>query len=176
MLRVPMVGQATHRRPQLRLRELLRGSRGAGLPPGQRAVSGFPRFSRKPLQPLPPVPANPELRIMGAVATAATVPIAELRDLAHQERVADFNCVTTWSVRGLRWGGVPFPTFYEGIIVARCQPSADVRWLRLLGLDGATAVVALEDAPRDDVLLADSLDGEPLTLLHGAPIRFVSPA
>lgn len=41
-----MVDPAAEHRPRLRLRELLRGSRGADLPPGQRVVSGFPRFSR----------------------------------------------------------------------------------------------------------------------------------
>jgi hypothetical protein len=39
-----------------------------------------------------------------------------------------------------------------------------VRWLRFVGLDDGSAAVALEDALRDDVLLADSLNGELLTL------------
>jgi DMSO/TMAO reductase YedYZ molybdopterin-dependent catalytic subunit len=128
------------------------------------------------MQGLPSVPTNPQVRIAGAVAHAVDVPIGDLLKLPHEERVADFNCVTTWCVRGLRWGGVPFRTFYEDIVVTRCQPSADVRWLRIVGLDGGSAIVALEDALRDDVFLADSLDGEPLSLLHGAPVRFVSPA
>ena len=171
-----MVKHATQRRPRLRLRELLRSSRGDGLPPGQREVSEFPRFSRKPSQGLPTVPASPEVRITGAVAHAADLLIGDLQQLPREERTADFNCVTTWCVRGLRWGGVPFRTFYEDIIVSRCQPAENVRWLRIVGLDGGSAIVALEDALRDEVLLADSLDGEPLTLVHGAPLRFVSPA
>jgi DMSO/TMAO reductase YedYZ molybdopterin-dependent catalytic subunit len=171
-----MVAPAAHQRPRLRLRELLRRSRGDGLPPGQRAVSDFPRFSRKPLRGLPSVPTNPTVHIAGAVAHAADVPIGDLQELPGEERVADFNCVTTWCVRGLRWGGMPFRTFYEDIVAPRCEPSSDVRWLRIVGLDDGSAVVALEDALRDDVLLADSLNGEPLTLIHGAPIRCVSPA
>ena len=122
------------------------------------------------------MPADPGLELSGAVARVADVPIGDLQHLPHEERIADFNCVTTWCVRGLRWGGVPFRTFYDDIVVSRCQPSEEVRWLRLVGLDGASAVIALEDALRDDVLLADSLGGEPLSLRHGAPIRFVSPA
>ena len=116
------------------------------------------------------------MRITGAVAQSADVSIADLQQLPCEERVADFNCVTTWCVRGLRWGGVPFRTFYERFIVTRCQPAEDVCWLRITGLDGGSATVALEDALGDDVLLADSLNGEPLNLVHGAPIRFVSPS
>jgi DMSO/TMAO reductase YedYZ molybdopterin-dependent catalytic subunit len=139
-------------------------------------VSEFPRFGRKPLRGLPAVPTNPVLRITGSVAHAVDVPLRDLQKLSREERIADFNCVTTWCVRGVRWGGVSFRTLYEDIVVTRCQPSADVGWLRLVGLDDGSAVVSLEDALRDDVLLADSLDGEPLSLVHGAPIRFVSPA
>ena len=39
-----------------------------------------------------------------------------------------------------------------------------------------SAVVTLGDALEDDVLLADHLDGEPLSPDHGAPLRLVSPA
>jgi DMSO/TMAO reductase YedYZ molybdopterin-dependent catalytic subunit len=171
-----MADAATQKRPRLRVRELLRSSGGDDLPPGQRVVSDFPRFSRRPWQRLPVVPVDPEVRIVGAVARTAGVAIVELRTLPREERIADLNCVTTWCVRRLRWSGVPFRIFYEEVVVARCCPAADVGWLRLVGLDGGSAIVALEDALADEVLLADCLDGEPLTLAHRAPMRFVSPA
>jgi DMSO/TMAO reductase YedYZ molybdopterin-dependent catalytic subunit len=171
-----MAELSPHKRPPLRLRELWRSSRGDGLPPGQRAVSDFPRFGRNPLQRLPSIPADPAIRITGAVANSVDVSIADLQQLRREERVADFNCVTTWCVRGLRWGGVPFRTFYEDCVVTRCRPAEDVCWLRVTGLDGASAIVALDDALGDDVLLADSLNGETLSIVHGAPIRYVSPS
>jgi DMSO/TMAO reductase YedYZ molybdopterin-dependent catalytic subunit len=139
-------------------------------------VADFPRFSDKPWRRLPVVPAHPALRIAGAVAHPADVPFADLNALGRVERTADLNCVTTWCVRGLRWGGVSFRSFYDDIVVPRCQPSPDVGWLRIVGHDASSAFVALEDALGDDVLLADSLDGNPLSAVHGAPIRFVSPA
>ena len=109
------------------------------------------------------------------MAQSAEVAIVDVQRLRREERVADFNCVTTWCVRGLRWGGVPFRIFYENV-VTRCRPAEGVSWLQITGLDGASAIVALDDALGDDVLLADSLNGEPLTLVHGAPMRFVSPS
>src|SRR3954464_1319105 len=164
------------RRPRLRLRELLRNSSDQDLPPGQRAVSEFPRFSRTPMQRLPTVPTNPALRIVGAVTEVADIPVGDLQRLSRPDGTADFTCGTPWCVRALRWTGVPFRAFYEDIVTSRCRPSADVGWLRLVGLDGGSPVVALEDALCEDVLLADALQGEPLTLRHGAPLRFVSPA
>jgi DMSO/TMAO reductase YedYZ molybdopterin-dependent catalytic subunit len=43
------------------------------------------------------------------------------------------------------------------------------------GLDGYRAIVYIEDALQNDVLLADRLGDEPLSLGHGAPLRLVSP-
>jgi DMSO/TMAO reductase YedYZ molybdopterin-dependent catalytic subunit len=34
----------------------------------------------------------------------------------------------------------------------------------------------MEDALRDNVLIADQLDGEGLSVIHGAPLRLVAPA
>jgi DMSO/TMAO reductase YedYZ molybdopterin-dependent catalytic subunit len=104
------------------LRELLRSSNGVGLPPGQRAVSEFPRFSRKPMQGLPSVPANPKLHISGAVTHPLDVALADLQQLPRAEHVADFNCVTTWCVRDLRWGGVSF----RGFLNASSSHGADL--------------------------------------------------
>jgi len=43
------------------------------------------------------------------------------------------------------------------------------------GLDGYRAIVYVEDVLQEDVLLADRLDDEPLSVAHGAPLRLVSP-
>jgi DMSO/TMAO reductase YedYZ molybdopterin-dependent catalytic subunit len=46
----------------------------------------------------------------------------------------------------------------------------------LRGQDGYRAALPLEDLLADDVLLADALDGSPLAVEHGAPLRLVAPA
>ena len=48
------------------------------LPPGQRAVAGFPRFGTHLHHPPPAVPADPVVEIAGAVSEPVTVPVAEL--------------------------------------------------------------------------------------------------
>jgi DMSO/TMAO reductase YedYZ molybdopterin-dependent catalytic subunit len=145
------------------------------LPPGQRKADGFPRFGG-PFQAGPPaVPADPALRITGAVRNPVTVALPELATLPRTEQTSDFHCVAGWSAIGLRWEGVGFTTVYRSIIEPQLIPAPAVTHVVFCGLDGYRAVVYIEDALQDDVLLADRLDDEPLSLAHGAPLRLVSP-
>ena len=143
------------------------------LPPGQRKTDGFPRFGG-PSKP-PAVPASPAVEITGAVREPVTVAVAELATLPRTEQTSDFHCVAGWSATGLRWEGVGFTTFYRSIIEPRLSPATSVTHVVFRGLDRYRAIVSVEDALQKDVLLADRLDGEPLSLAHGAPLRLVSP-
>jgi DMSO/TMAO reductase YedYZ molybdopterin-dependent catalytic subunit len=143
------------------------------LPPGQRKLDGFPRFGG-PSKP-PMVPANPALEITGAVREPVTVALSELSTLPRTEQTSDFHCVAGWSAIGLRWEGVGFTTFYRSIIEPQLSPATTVTHVVFRGLDGYRAIVSIEDALQNDVLLADRLDDEPLSFVHGAPLRLVSP-
>ena len=146
------------------------------LPPGQRDRPDFPRFGliqfagRFPQQ-----TSRPEVEIIGDVEHELLVP-SVFDGLPRVEQVSDFHCVTTWSRRSLRWGGVRFVDFYERVIVPQARPLANARFLVLRGQDGARTCCLLEDLLASDVLLADTLDGRPLTVEHGAPLRLVAPA
>jgi DMSO/TMAO reductase YedYZ molybdopterin-dependent catalytic subunit len=149
--------------------------RAGSLPPGQRARRDFPRFGTHLHLPPPAIPAAPAIEIAGSVREPFTVALAKLAALPRTELIADFHCVGGWSTTGLRWEGIPFAAFYREIIeptLATEQPTH----LVLQGLDGYRVVEAVEDALADNVLLADHLDGQPLTGDHGAPIRFLSPS
>jgi len=143
------------------------------LPPGQRKVDGFPRFGG-PSKP-PTVPASPALEITGAVREPVTVALSELSTLPRTEQTSDFHCVAGWSATGLRWEGVGFTAFYRSIIAPQLSPTTPVTHVVFCGLDGYRAIVHIDDALQNDVLLADRLDDEPLSLAHGAPLRLVSP-
>ena len=99
-----------------------------------------------------------------------------LEGLPRVEQESDFHCVTTWSHRGLRWGGVRFVDFYERIVVPQARPHSQAGLVALRGQDGARTGMLLADLLAPDVLLADSLDGQPLTVEHGAPLRLIAPA
>lgn len=91
------------------------------LPPGQRESAtfprfGIPRFARR----FPKQLATPELEIRGEVEQELRLENA-LHGLPRIEQVSDFHCVTTWSRRGLRWGGVRFAEFWHEVFVPRAR-------------------------------------------------------
>ena len=145
------------------------------LPPGQRAVDGFPRFGTHLHRPPPAVPAEPVIEIGGAVAEPVAVPLAELGTLPRRELTADLHCVAGWSATGLHWEGVAFATFYRRFIEPVVPAGVAVTHVVFAGLDGHRSVAVVEDVLAEDVLIAEHLDGRPLDGDHGAPVRLVSP-
>ena len=146
------------------------------LPPGQRETSDFPRFGLTQFaHRFPKETSRPEVQIVGDVEQGLLVTNV-LEGLPPVEQVSDFHCVTTWSRRSLRWGGVRFVDFYERVVVPQARPLANATFLIFRGQDGARTCLLLEDLLAPDVLLADTLDRRPLTVEHGAPLRLVAPA
>ncbi|GAB1516179.1 molybdopterin-dependent oxidoreductase [Actinophytocola sp. KF-1] len=146
------------------------------LPTGQADAAlrrfGLPRFAR--VRPRPS--ARPVVTVTGAVARPAQLQLGELLD-RHDRRTqrSDLHCVTTWSARDLSWSGVPFRDVHA-TLTAETGVSGAAGWVTFTGVDGYRACLRLDDALADDVLLADHLDGVPLTVDHGAPVRLVAPA
>lgn len=145
-------------------------------PAGQRERSDFPRFGLLQFaRRFPSETTKREIRIVGDVVNELT--IADVLDgLPWVEQRSDFHCVTTWSRRGLRWGGVRFADFYHHTIAPEARPQAGAVTFILRGQDGARTTMLLEDLLAPDVLIATMLDGEPLSVAHGAPLRLVAPA
>lgn len=146
------------------------------LPPGQRAVPklmrfGVPVFAAR----LPRLPLHTSIAISGAVQRPFNLDVEELQALPRRRVTADFHCVTTWSVSGIRWSGFKLSDVIETLINPRAAPSAGALYVRFICADGAKACVDRRDLDGDDVILADCLNGEPLPLAHGAPLRLVAP-
>jgi DMSO/TMAO reductase YedYZ molybdopterin-dependent catalytic subunit len=114
------------------------------------------------------------ITVGGAATRPVGIPIADLASMPRREMLSDVHCVAGWSVQGLRWGGVPFRTLYEAVIQPVAAPG--VSHVLFAGIDGFCAVLTLEDALNDDVIVADHLDGVPLSGYHGGPARLVSPS
>jgi DMSO/TMAO reductase YedYZ molybdopterin-dependent catalytic subunit len=151
------------------------GAQAEGLPPGQGLARTFPRFGVHFTDPIPAVPPQPSIEVRGAVASPIDLPLAALTKMPRRTVVADFHCVAGWSVRDLTWDGVPFRAIWEETILPNAKPQAEITHLVFAGLDGYRSTLTIEDALADDALIADRLDGAPLTGEHGAPVRLVSP-
>ncbi len=145
------------------------------LPKGQRAIDDLPRFGLLQFQNrFPDRTGCVAFEVRGDVANPLSVE-ARFLELPRTKPVSDLHCVTTWSKCGLEWSGVRFRDFYEQLVVPEVRPEADARLVVFRGQDGNRASLPLEDLLADDVLLADTLDGQPLSVAHGAPLRLVAP-
>ena len=146
------------------------------LPPGQFEYPSFDRFGLGLFaKRFPHSPTQKAFKIGADVRSEITV-TSELKALERVEQVSDFHCVTTWSYRGLRWGGVRFRDFYRQVVMRTVQPLDGADFVVFRGQDGYAVSMQLRDLLADDVLLADELDGTPLDIAHGAPLRLVAPA
>ncbi len=146
------------------------------LPAGQRATERFHRFGlTRFADRFPAKEREASIEITGRVGNRLTLADA-LQGLPRTAQVSDFHCVTTWSVRSLRWEGVRFADFHARVIQPQARPDAAATLVALRGQDGAHSALLLEDLLAPDVLLADRLNGEPLSVDHGAPLRLVAPA
>jgi DMSO/TMAO reductase YedYZ molybdopterin-dependent catalytic subunit len=155
-------------RDLFRVSDLLLRRAPAGLPPGQREISSFPRYATSVASDPAPL-LSPSIEISGDGIGTMHLDAASLSRSPRREMVADFHCVAGWSARDLRWEGVLLRDLYVAL-----DPAGDVTHLRVCGRDGYRAVLVLEDALGDDVLIADRLDGDPLPIEHGGPWRLVS--
>ncbi|MFC1525747.1 sulfite oxidase-like oxidoreductase, partial [Candidatus Latescibacterota bacterium] len=144
-------------------------SREERLPPGQHLTKGFPVLD---------LGVRPEFddqgwrfEVTGEVANAIDVDWAGFRSLLPQvEQISDFHCVTTWSKLDVRWGGLSFAD-----LAALVEPADGVRHVIMHCADGYTTNLPLADLLDEGVILACELDGQPLPLEHGGPMRLVVP-
>ena len=139
------------------------------LPPGQHITNGFPvldlgvkpRFD----------PTTWRFKVEGEVEEPLDLGWPEFQALPHAKQIADFHCVTTWSKFDVDWDGVKFVD-----IAALALPTEAARYVIAHGFDDYTTNIPLADCLDDDVILADRLDGQPLPLQHGGPMRLVVPS
>lgn len=108
------------------------------------------------------------LVIEGLVEQPRAVTTRDLANLTRGELVGPFRCEEGWQVPGLTWRG---PCLADVLAIAR--PTIDALWVRVCSGEYAVPVPL---AGSEAVILADELNGEALTLEHGAPWRLIVPA
>jgi len=142
------------------------------LPPGQKESDIFPRFGL-------PQYANRFPKVIDRISFSIGGDIEEfeisdeLSSLPRTTQVSDFHCVTTWSKLHLNWSGYRFNDFYQTFISPKLTDK--ITFVVLKAQDGYKTSLPLTDLLNQNVLLADQLDNQSLTIEHGAPIRIVAP-
>ena len=137
------------------------------LPPGQRTL--------KALRPMGGAEGDGEarnfrLRVHGAVKAPFEIDYAGLLQLPQVEKEADVHCVTGWSLLGGVWRGVQIATLAE-----KAQVKSDARFVIFEAAHGYTANAPLKEATADTAMVTYRLNGKPLALQHGAPVRGLVP-
>lgn len=147
----------------------------SSLPPGQFERETFPRFGLSQYaNRFPKVIDKISIQISGDLDSEFVLE-SELESLARITQISDFHCVTTWSKTSVEWSGYRFKELYDKLILPKSNPEQPINFVIIKGQDGYKTSLQLSDLLEADVMLADSLNGEPLNIAHGAPIRLVTP-
>ena len=116
-------------------------------------------------------PATWRLRIGGLVEQPQELTYDELRALPQVSEVADFHCVTGWTVDNVHWRGVRFSD-----LLAKAHPLPHAHALQFVSAEEPYVdYLTLNQANLPHVMLAWEMDGKPLLREHGAPVRVVIP-
>lgn len=102
--------------------------------------------------------------------TIASHVIGDITSMPFVEMTVEHKCVEGWS-EVVTWGGTPFAN-----LAAMYEGEASASFVNLETPDKGYYVSLDRDAMlHPQTLLAWELNGEPLTPLHGAPLRLVTP-
>ncbi len=137
------------------------------IPPGQQLVAPgkWPVIGER----LPAETNTPwSLNIIGEVDQPITLSLEELRTLPQTKRTMDIHCVTRWSMLDTTFSGVLLEDLLSEIGV---KPSARfVSFLARSKRNHSTSLT-LETAIDLKTLIATEVNGEPIEITHGGPIR-----
>ena len=115
--------------------------------------------------------ADYRLRLSGLIEAPQDLSLADLKAMPKQAQITDHFCIQGWSGVA-KWGGVPMRDILD---LARPLPAARYAVFYSLadGADGGRYydVHDLANMRHDLTLLAYEMNGEPLNILHGAPLR-----
>ena len=138
------------------------------IPPGQYRTEKFPvlHYGSVPRTDL----RTWDFKVYGLVDSPFRLTWDEFKALPRRTVETDIHCVTRWSKLDTTWEGVPIRAILDA---AQLKPAAT--FVLAHSEQGYTANLPLEILDDDDVLLADTFNGEPLEPEHGYPLRLLVP-
>jgi hypothetical protein len=144
---------------------------GLRLPPGQVLTRKFPVVGERAPAAAALDLTGWRLEVGGLVERELALDWTAYRALGRAERVVDLHCVTGWSRLGTRLAGVPLARLLE---LAGVRPAA--RFVRFAAYSERLHDTSLPlELALADTWLVDEIDGRPLDVEHGSPLRTVTP-
>jgi len=111
------------------------------------------------------------VRVHGLVENPVELSLQDLREMGGRDQITMHNCIQGWSAIG-KWSGLPFTSLIELV-----KPSPEAKWVMFYsfgeGGEGGQYYDShsIKDLGHNQSLLAYEMNGEPLPVLHGAPLR-----
>ncbi|BAZ43241.1 oxidoreductase molybdopterin binding protein [Chondrocystis sp. NIES-4102] len=137
------------------------------VPPGQHLAKGFPVLTYGETPKI--TTEDWILKVWGLVATQR-FGWSDFMNLPQHDFTADFHCVTHWSKLDVQWTGIKVTDFLN-LINLDSQP----KYLLIHCYGGYTTNLSLADFAHQDNFFAHTLNGQPLSLEHGGPMRLIVP-
>ena len=117
--------------------------------------------------------ASYKLQVGGLVRHPLSLTLAELRALPSRSQITRHDCVEGWSAIG-GWAGVQL-----GLLLKSAQLLPQARYIAFHCADNLGGgqgglyyeTIDLEDAAHPQTILAYDMNGQPLPVEHGAPLR-----
>src|SRR5215468_6140312 len=143
------------------------------VPPRQQVTRKFPVVGQRTPTPEAVDMRQWRLQITGEVERPQTWTYDELRRLPQVEVEHDIHCVTRWSRLGCRWRGVTLAT-----VAALVSPTPAAHFVQYVAYSQRQhdSSLPLYVCLHEGVLLAWEMDGQPLGVPHGYPLRVVAPS
>lgn len=117
-------------------------------------------------------PDEYRLAVTGQVAGELDLGLADLLERPMVGLTKDFQCVTGWRVPDVEWAGVTVSDLLD-----EAGAAAGATHVRFFSHDGVyTTTLTMDQARRDDVIVATKMLGDDVTREHGGPVRlYVAP-
>jgi DMSO/TMAO reductase YedYZ molybdopterin-dependent catalytic subunit len=139
------------------------------LPPGQEVRATWPVLHYGPVPKFKP--DTWDFRVFGATrGDEARWDYQQFCAFPQVTVIADFHCVTKFSVLNNEWTGVATET-----VVSAAPPADDVTHVMIWAEYGFSANMRLEDFAAADALFAMARNGTDLSADHGFPVRLIVP-
>ncbi|MBD9680332.1 sulfite oxidase-like oxidoreductase [Pseudomonas sp. PDM18] len=139
---------------------------GERLPPGQVLTERFPILHEGEVPEYDR--ATWRLRLSGALSKTLELSLDDLLALPQRELVCDIHCVTRWSKFDTAWRGV-----HLSDLLAHYGVEPTGQFVMAHADHDYETNLPLQDLLRPDSLFATHYAGEPLTPVHGWPLRLV---